>query len=124
MTSSTSSPVCTSTCAIAIYWRAKPGQFDAYTQYLRDEVEPIDELALERGVLIRHCTLIDARPGAPWTHMRLFEFSDAAQRARLHAGMAAIMQERIPEAAVRAERAQRAALMRDKVEEVELDLLG
>ena len=70
-------------CAKAIYWKALPGQFDAYTSYLRDEVEPIDHEAQRRGVLTRFCTLVDSRPDAPWTHMRVFEFSSTQQRDAL-----------------------------------------
>lgn len=112
-----------STCATVIYWRAKPGQLDAYTDYLRTEVEPIDHAALERGVLTRFATLIDARANAPWSHMRIFEFTDAAQRARLHEALGALMQEMLPDAQARAARAQRAASLRDKVGEDALDLL-
>lgn len=113
-----------STCAKVIYWRAKPGQFDAYTDYLRTDVEPIDHAALERGVLTRFATLMDARSDAPWTHMRIFEFADVTQRARLQQALGAIMQEMVPDAHARAARAQRAASLRDKVGEDDLDLLG
>jgi len=112
-----------STCAKVFYWRAKPGQFDAYTDYLRAEVEPIDHVALERGVLTRFATLMDERPDAPWSHMRIFEFADAAQRVRLPQALGAIMQERVPDVQARADRAQRAASLRDKVGEDDLDLL-
>ena len=88
----------TSTCAKVIYWRARPGQFDAYTEYLRTEVEPIDHAAQQQGVLTRFATLVDRRADAPWTHMRIFEFADAAQRERLHAGLAAVMQALLPDA--------------------------
>jgi hypothetical protein len=114
----------TPTCARVIYWRARPGQFDAYTEYLRTEVEPIDHAARQQGVLTRFATLIDRRADAPWTHMRVFEFADAAQRERLHAGLAAVMQALLPDAQARAARAQRASGLRDKVDEVDMDLLG
>ena len=38
-------------CARAIYWRAKPGQLDAYSAYLDQHVEPIDEEARRQGAL-------------------------------------------------------------------------
>ncbi len=113
-----------STCAKVFYWRAKPGQFDAYSDYLRAEVEPIDHAALERGVLTRFSTLMDARTDAPWTHMRIFEFADAAQRSRMQEGLGAIMQEMLPDGDDRAARALRASGLRDKVGENDLDLLG
>jgi hypothetical protein len=114
----------TPTCAKVIYWRARPGQFDAYTEYLRTEVEPIDHAAQQHGVLTRFATLIDRRADAPWTHMRVFEFADVAQRERLHAGLSEVMQALLPDAQARAARAQRASGLRDKVDEVDMDLLG
>ncbi|MEP6970893.1 MAG: hypothetical protein ABJA49_10650 [Betaproteobacteria bacterium] len=114
----------TSTCAKVIYWRARPGQLDAYTEYLRSEVEPIDHAAQQQGVLTRFATLIDRRDDAPWSHMRIFEFADPAQRERLHVGLAAVMQALLPDAQARAERTQRAAGLRDKVGEADMDLLG
>jgi len=114
----------TSTCAKVIYWRARAGQFDAYTEYLRSEVEPIDHAAQAQGVLTRFATLVDRRADADWTHMRIFEFTDTAQRERLQQGLGAVMQAMLPDAQARAERAQRAASLRDKVGEVDLDLLG
>lgn len=114
----------TPTCAKVIYWRARPGQLDAYTEYLRSEVEPIDHAAQRQGVLARFATLIDRRADAPWTHMRIFEFADTAQRDRLHVGLGTIMEALLPDAQARAERARRAAGLRDKVGEVDMDLLG
>ena len=76
----------TPTCAKVIYWRARPGQFDAYTDYLRNEVEPIDHAAQREGVLARFAML--------------------------------------PDGQARAQRAQRASALRDKVGEVDMDLLG
>ncbi|HQZ05240.1 MAG: hypothetical protein KBF63_10715 [Rhodoferax sp.] len=114
----------TPTCAKVIYWRARPGQFDAYTDYLRNEVEPIDHAAQREGVLARFATLIDRRADAPWTHMRIFEFADTAQRDRLQEGLGAIMSAMLPDGQARAQRAQRASALRDKVGEVDMDLLG
>jgi len=35
---------------VAYYWRAKPGQIDAYNQYIKTVAEPIDEDARRAGV--------------------------------------------------------------------------
>lgn len=111
-------------CAKAIYWKALPGRFDAYTSYLRDEVEPIDHEALRRGVLMRFCTLVDRRPDAPWTHMRLFEFSSTPQRDALVPALAAIVAELTPDAETRAARTRRANSLREKVSEADFELLA
>lgn len=110
-------------CARAIYWKARPGQFERYTEYLREQVEPIDHEAQRRGVLTRFSTLVDRRPDAPWSHMRVFEFTDPAQRAALVGALADVMAAMIPDAQVRAERASLAATLRDKVGEADYDLL-
>ncbi|MEO7937765.1 MAG: hypothetical protein ABIR55_04015 [Burkholderiaceae bacterium] len=111
-------------CAKAIYWKALPGQFDAYTSYLRDEVEPIDHEAQRRGVLTRFCTLVDSRPDAPWTHMRVFEFSSTQQRDALVPALAAIVAELTPDGATRAQRSARANGLRERVGEADLGLLA
>ena len=66
----------------------------------------------------------DRRAEAPWTHMRIFEFADTAQRDRLQEGLGAIMSAMLPDGQARAQRAQRASALRDKVGEVDMDLLG
>lgn len=110
-------------CARAIYWRAKPGQFDAYSDYVKTHVEPIDHEAQLRGALISHSTLVDRRPDAPWTHMRLFIFHDAAQRANMAAAMAEAAVALTPSAAQRSARTALAATLRDKVGESDFDVL-
>ena len=86
--------------------------------------DPIDHAAQREGVLARFATLIDRRAEAPWTHMRIFEFADTAQRDRLQEGLGAIMSAMLPDGQARAQRAQRASALRDKVGEVDMDLLG
>src|SRR5438094_8543345 len=41
---------------VAYYWRAKPGQLDAYNEYIRTVAVPIDEDARKAGVFdeVRH----------------------------------------------------------------------
>lgn len=109
--------------ARAIYWRALPGQMQAYTDYLRDEVEPVDDEARRRGALSSFETLIDPRPDAPWTHMRLFVFDTPAQRDSMVQAFAQIMAERQPDPALRQARAERAARLRERIGEADYDLL-
>ncbi len=111
-------------CARAIYWRARPGQFDAYSEYVRIHVEPIDHEAQLRGALISHTTLVDRRPDAPWTHMRLFIFHDAEQRANMATALAEASVDLMPDAKQRAARTAHAATLRDKVGESDFDVLG
>ncbi len=110
-------------CARAIYWRAKPGQFDAYSTYVREQVEPIDHEAQMRGALISHTTLLDRNPDASWTHMRLFVFHDAAERANMASALADASVALMPDAKRRAARTAHAATLRDKVGESDFDVL-
>ena len=111
-------------CAKVIWWRAKPGLLAAYSQYLRDHVEPIDAAAVEEGVLLHHATWVDARPDAPWTHMRVFEFASPEARAGMKAAFARIAVRLTPDADARAARAAHAATLRDLVGEQDVDRLG
>ncbi len=110
-------------CARVIYWRANPGQFEAYTNYLRDIVEPIDHEAQRRGDLLGFTTLMDASPGAPWTHMRLFTFENPAQRANMVAALAQAATTLTPDAGKRAARAAHVATLRERVGESDFDIL-
>ena len=110
--------------ARAIYWRAKTGQFEAYSQYLQTQVEPIDHEALQRGSLVSFTTLVDASPTAAWTHMRLFVFANEQQRAHMVVALGEANAALNPDPAVRAARATHAATLRDKVAESDLDVLG
>lgn len=111
-------------CARAIYWRAKPGQLEAYSDYVKTQVEPTDHEAQMRGALISHTTLVDRRPDAPWTHMRLFIFHDADQRAHMATALAEASMALMPNAAQRSARTAHAATLRDKVGESDFDVLG
>ncbi len=110
-------------CARVIYWKARPGQFDRYSDYLRREVEPIDHEAQRRGILTRFCTLVDRRPDAPWTHMRLFEFANPAQRDALVPALATVVAALTPDPRARENRARLAVTLRDKMGEANFDLL-
>ena len=109
--------------ARAIYWRAKPGQLQAYNDYLHAHVEPIDRAAQEHGVLESFTTLVDARPQAPWTHMRLFIFSSPEQRAAMVQALSQTAAQLTPDAAVRQSRSDHAASLRERVGEADFDVL-
>ena len=110
-------------CARAIYWRARPGQFDAYSEYVKVHVEPIDHEAQLRGALISHTTLLDRKPDATWTHMRLFIFHDAEERANMATALGEASMALMPDAKKRAARTAHAATLRDKVGESDFDVL-
>ena len=110
-------------CARAIYLRAKPGQFEAYSEYLRTQVEPIDHAAQQHGALTSFMTLVDKTPGAPWSHMRLFVFATTAQRADMVVALAQAAAVLTPNAEDRTARSAFAASLRDKVGESDFDLL-
>jgi hypothetical protein len=58
---------------VAYYWRAKPGQVDAYNDYIRKVAEPIDEDARRAGVFEEVTTVTPASGATPdWTHLRIF----------------------------------------------------
>ena len=110
--------------ARVIYWRARLGQFAAYSEYLQNHVEPIDHEALQRGSLISFTTLVDASPGAPWTHMRIFVFANPQQRTHMVEALGQANAALNPDPAVRAARVAHAATLRDKVGESDLDVLA
>jgi hypothetical protein len=110
-------------CARAIYWRAKPGQLQAYSAYLQAHVEPVDEEASRQGTLRSFMTLVDATPGAPWSHMRLFVFDSHEERSNMLSALSAASATVTPDPAERAERAAHAATLRDRVGEADFDLL-
>ncbi len=111
-------------CARAIYWRAKPGQLDAYSAYLDQHVEPVDEEARRQGALRSFMTLVDRTPDAPWTHMRLFIFDSYQSRSSMLTALAAAANTVTPDPQQRAERAVHAATLRDRVGEADFDLQG
>ena len=109
-------------CARAIYWRAKPGQLDAYSAYLHQHVEPVDEEARRQGVLRSFMTLVDRRPDAPWTHMRLFVFDSYQSRNSMITALVAAAATVTPDPEHRAARAVLAATLRDRVGQADFDL--
>lgn len=96
---------------------------EAYSRYLQQYVEAIDERALQQGHLLTHATWVDTTPNAEWTHMRVFEFKSDAQREAMKTALAQAAAELTPDASERAQRAQLAESLRDKVREQDFDLL-
>ena len=109
--SSTDTPV-----FVAYYWRAKPGQMDAYNEYIKKTAEPIDEDARRAGVFEEVRTVMPA-PGATteWTHLRIFRLKDAAAERALAAGLDAATARVVPDEARRKANSERSAGLRDLV---------
>ncbi len=110
-------------CARAIYWRARPGQLQAYSDYLREQVEPIDHAAQRSGAVHSFSTLVDPAPNAAWTHLRLFYFASAEQRANMVQALAEAAATLTPDASVRQARAALAATLRERVGEADFEVL-
>ncbi|SMG34149.1 hypothetical protein [Paraburkholderia susongensis] len=75
------------TCARVFKVKVHPGKEQAYADYVRDVVEPIDEIAHAANVFVDVVTI---RPegDAAWTHARIFTFRDEAHRDALAQAMA------------------------------------
>ena len=101
---------------VAYYWRAKPGQLDAYNAYIRTVAEPIDENARRAGVFEEVRTVMPA-PGTTtdWTHLRIFRLKDAAAAEAMGAGLDAATARVVPEEAQRKANTERSAGLRDLV---------
>jgi len=105
---------------IAYYWRAKPGQLDAYNEYIRTVAVPIDEDARKAGVFEEVRTVMPG-PGiaADWTHLRIFRLKEglnhAAAAQALSAGLDAATARVVPDEAQRKANTARASGLRDFV---------
>jgi len=101
---------------VAYYWRAKPGQLDAYNDYIRKVAEPIDEDARRAGVFEEVRTVTPA-PGATtdWTHLRIFRLKSMAAADALSAGLDAATARVVPDEAKRKANSERSATLRDFV---------
>jgi len=101
---------------VAYYWRAKPGQLDAYTSYIKTTAEPIDEDARRHGVFEEVRTVTPA-PGTTtdWTHLRIFRLKDAAAAEALGDGLDAATARVVPSEATRKANSERSAALRDFV---------
>jgi hypothetical protein len=76
---------------LVYYWRARPGKFEAYSDYIRTVAEPIDEEARKAGVFEEVHTYTQAirtgAPGADWTHIRIFRLKNFASWDAFSAGL-------------------------------------
>ena len=141
------------TCAKLIWFRAAPGRHDEYSAYLHDHVEPIDREAVREGALLDMITLLnptgdaeegshhdgtpadspaakDRKPGAAanpahgWTHLRIFLFDSAEQRAAVKSAFARIAPRLEPDGTLRESRKAAGTALRSLVAEQDVDLLG
>jgi len=101
---------------VAYYWRAKPGQVEAYNDYIRKIAEPIDEDARRAGVF-EEVRTVTAAPGATldWTHLRIFRLKNMSAADALAAGLDAATTRVVPNEATRKANSERSAGLRDFV---------
>jgi hypothetical protein len=101
------------TLARVYYWRAKPGKFAEYTDYISKLAEPIDHEAQRRGAFLSVTTYLGSDTSSTWTHMRVFILRDSAQLAGLSAALDAAGVALEPDSAKRRARSQYGATLRD-----------
>jgi hypothetical protein len=101
---------------VAYYWRARPGQLDAYNRYIMTVAEPIDEDA-RRAAVFEEVRTVTPAPGTTtdWTHLRIFRLKDAAAAEALSAGLDAATVRVVPDEAQRKANSERSAGLRDMV---------
>jgi hypothetical protein len=101
---------------VAYFWRAKPGQIDAYNDYIRKTAEPIDENARRAGAFEEVRTVTPA-PGltTDWTHLRIFRVKNMAAAEALGASLDAATARVVPDEAARKANSERSAGLRDFV---------
>lgn len=101
---------------VAYYWRARPGQLNAYSEYIRTVAEPIDEDGRKAGLFEEVRTVVPA-PGVTtdWTHLRIFRLKNAAAAEALAAGLDAATARVVPDEAKRKANSERSAGLRDFV---------
>lgn len=101
---------------VVYYWRAKPGQNDAYGEYIKKTAEPIDMDAQRAGAFEEVRTVTPA-PGTTtdWTHLRMFRVKDAAAAQALGAALDAATSRVVTDQAQRTANSARAATLRDFV---------
>lgn len=101
---------------VAYYWRAKPGQVDAYNDYIKRTAEPIDENARRAGAFEEVHTVVPG-PGvtADWTHLRMFRLKNMAAAEALAAALDAATARVVPDEATRKANSERSAALRDFV---------
>ncbi len=111
------------TLARIYYWRARPGQFDSYTRYVRDVAEPIDHEAQRAGAFMSITTFITRDASSPWSHMRVFLLRDSTQLAGLGAALDAAGVRVQPDSIKRKAQSDYAATLRDRVGDATVEVL-
>ena len=105
------------------YWRAKPGMLAAYTAYIRDVAQAIDEDARQHGAFISVTTYQSRDTLSPWTHARIFLLRDSTQLASLGAALNAAGVRVEPDSVKRKARSDYAATLRDAAGSAVLDVI-
>jgi len=105
---------------VAYFWRAKPGQVDAYDDYIKNTAERIDENARQAGVFVEVVTVTPSQMGTSaaitdWTHLRIFKLKNRAAAEGLGAGLDAATVRVVPSEAQRKANSERSASLRDFV---------
>ena len=101
---------------IVFYWRAKPGQADAYNEYIRTVAVPIDEDARRAGAFEEVRTVTPAAGvTTDWTHLRIFRLKNADAARGLGAALDSATARIVPDEARRKANSERAATLRDFV---------
>ena len=101
---------------VAYFWRARPGQIERYSEYIKTVAEPIDEDARRAGVFeeVRTVTPVSGT-ASDWTHLRIFRVKNAAAAEALAAGLDAATARVVPDEANRKANSERSAALRDFV---------
>lgn len=105
---------------VAYFWRARPGQVDAYNAYIKGTAEKIDENARQAGVFEEVVTLTPSQMGtsaaiADWTHLRIFKLKNRAAAEALGKGLDEATIRVVPDEAQRKANSERSAGLRDFV---------
>ena len=105
---------------VAYFWRAKPGQTDAYNDYIKGTAEKIDEDARKAGVFVEVVTVTPSQMGtsatiAEWTHLRIFKLRNRAAAEALGKGLDEATLRVVPDQAQRQRNSERSATLRDFV---------
>jgi cellulase/cellobiase CelA1 len=109
-------PTASGAVFVAYFWRAKPGQADAYSEYIRTIAEPIDEDARRAGAFDEVRTVMPAAGvTTDWTHLRIFRLKNAAAADALGAALDAATARVVPDEAKRTANSERSAGLRDFV---------
>ena len=112
-------------CAKVILFKAAEGKSDAYGDYLRETVEPIDHAAVKQGALLDMLTLVNESDASlPWTHVRIFFFASEAQRSAIKGAFARIAPQLQPDDRKRSMRRTYGESLRTLVSETDVALLG